>query len=831
MRSYSRFLILFIFSNIIFSANSYLQAASISIITDTNWSNITSGSGAGGKPTAADFVTVKNNASLTIDVSNATCLSLTVGEAGANNGEGFLVFKAGSVLTVVNDIILGKNEPKFGSLDMTLGGTLRVGQSFTAPDLGEFTPGLGTIEYYGTYNQPILGTAALVNNYYNLIISGGVTKTLTSSVNVTGNLTVQANTTLNSNNFLTLTSNANSNAGIGPLLNGAVVSGNVKVESWFTGGNAPNNAMRGTRTVSSPINDTSTPSVFEQLKNYMFITGNGSGFEPAPAPNSPTILKYNETVSYGAGASAQYLNINSTSSKSTPGLGFFLFYRGNRSNLSGNKLVPVNGSYAIPESFAVTYTGPINQGSVNVPSLSYTYRTEHPNDAGYNGYNLVGNPYPSTINWNSSGIIKSNIEENLISVIKPGGGMITYSNGVTTNGGPPLTDTYGTSPISTNLPYIQTGQGFYIKAKGPGAFVTFTENCKAVNNSPARLLTTSDDILMSTSNSVNEMPSDILRIFLQDSQNQDETAIVFNDNYLAEYGDADAIYFNGSTVSLSSLSADGKNLAINFMPSLKAVDEIKLAVNGTASGNLKLIFTEIPKNFAGEIVLKDEFLNTLTNLKITPVYEFLIDKSNQNTFGSNRFKVIFQPALNPEMTILNFSALKIQSNIDLSWEISNQVNTSYYIEKSTDSLNYSVIGTINAQNSSTLNFVFSDTSPNVGLNYYRLRYVTLDGKTNYSKTIPIYLLDKQSDSNFSILLFPNPASDEIKILLSQNTNPFIQLSVFNINGQHLSDSIISSINPIKLNVNHLKDGVYLLKISEPKSNKFLGSVRFIVGKK
>jgi hypothetical protein len=443
---------------------------------------------------------------------------------------------------------------------------------------------------------------------------------------------------INANGFLTLISSASKNAGINSLGPLADILGDVIVQSYFTGGAG----LRGTRTLASPVTSAVSPSVYKQLQNFMFITGSGLGGFDNPG-SSPSLYNYKESASVQDGAPAQFTAITDLNTPVLAGEGFFLLFRGDRINNPVNKLNP---PFAVPESFAVSYAGPINKGNISIPAtvLTYTNRTEDARDAAYNGYHLIGNPYPSTIDWEL--VSKVNME-NIVSIIKPGSGMITYSNGFVTNGGPPGTATATNNPVPSGLPNIQTGQGFYVRAKPGGGTITFTESCKSVLASPDRLLSKpANELLQSATVLSPEIKSkkagNFIRLELCNAKNTDETIIVFTEGGDAAYSTGDAVYFAGSTVSLSSLTADMQNVAINFMPAVDQMEEVKLKVDATAAGKVKLKFTDIhlPREF--EVFLKDDYLHTLTNVRSHCVYEFIIDKANPVTFGSARFSIILK---------------------------------------------------------------------------------------------------------------------------------------------------------------------------------------------
>ncbi len=149
---------------------------SYSITSNTNWSAIN-----GGKlPTSGDDVIIQNGATVTVDINNAACSNLTIG----SKGNGTLVFNDGSILSVSGNLTLGDNN-NTGSFIMTNGGTLMVKGNFTVNNIGNWTPGNGTIVYNGS-SQTVYS-----NKYNNLTISGNDKLSIKSSVTVNGIFSIE----------------------------------------------------------------------------------------------------------------------------------------------------------------------------------------------------------------------------------------------------------------------------------------------------------------------------------------------------------------------------------------------------------------------------------------------------------------------------------------------------------------------------------------------------------------------------------------------------------------------------------------------------------------
>ena len=75
-------------------------------------------------------------------------------------------------------------------------------------------------------------------------------------------------------------------------------------------------------------------------------------------------------------------------------------------------------------------------------------------------------------------------------------------------------------------------------------------------------------------------------------------------------------------------------------------------------------------------------------------------------------------------------ATKIEKKVLVDWAVANEIGLkNYEIERSGDGVNFSKIGEVVSRNSSIrFSNEFSDTDPQTGVNYYRIRSVQLDGQ-------------------------------------------------------------------------------------------------------
>lgn len=141
------------------------------------WASTVNGTaGSATAPTATDAVTINGGVTVTVNITNAACSSLSINPSD-NQTTGTLTFNANSTLSADN-IIIGGNGNSIGALNMTTGGTLKTTGTITTNGSNTvFTAGTGTIDYTYSGTQTI---AAL--SYNNLTISGSGTKSFGAGI-------------------------------------------------------------------------------------------------------------------------------------------------------------------------------------------------------------------------------------------------------------------------------------------------------------------------------------------------------------------------------------------------------------------------------------------------------------------------------------------------------------------------------------------------------------------------------------------------------------------------------------------------------------------------
>jgi len=250
--------------------------------------------------------------------------------------------------------------------------------------------------------------------------------------------------------------------------------------------------------------------------------------------------------------------------------------------------------------------GGLNSGSMG--SVGNATRTSPGTGS---GWNLLGNPYPSVIDWDAaSGWTKTNIDATIY--IHNGTNWSTY--------------TYGGSSTNGGSRYISMGQGFFVSvSEGVSTGTLMMDNGVRVHNGVGYLKSEID----------NE-----LKLQAVGNNFTDETVIVFNEDATLGFDSQFDAY------KLQNLEADApafysvanENLAVNVLP---AVDWVQLGFQAGVNGEYTISATEIRD--IPTVFLEDTFTGEFTDLT-SGSYTFVYS-TNDNP---NRFIVHFSPLSTPE---------------------------------------------------------------------------------------------------------------------------------------------------------------------------------------
>jgi hypothetical protein len=174
------------------------------------------------------------------------------------------------------------------------------------------------------------------------------------------------------------------------------------------------------------------------------------------------------------------------------------------------------------------------------------------------------------------------------------------------------------------------------------------------------------------------------------------------------------------------------------------------------------------------------------------------------------------------ITLLTFNAIwanERQSAALVNWSTaSEQDNDFFVVERSADGQNWQALGEVEGAGNSihTNNYQFTDEQPLSGVSYYRLRQVDFDGTTAYTHIVSL----KREINGASIVVYPNPASNQFQIAFEGFESPSANINIFDNAGRvitTLRNDVIN--NPVQIiQTANFQSGVYYIHVSSETEN-------------
>ena len=160
---------------------------------------------------------------------------------------------------------------------------------------------------------------------------------------------------------------------------------------------------------------------------------------------------------------------------------------------------------------------------------------------------------------------------------------------------------------------------------------------------------------------------------------------------------------------------------------------------------------------------------------------------------------------------LSFDAHKQGETSVLDWSTSEELNNKgFEVLRSTNGQYFEKIGWVDATTelAPVNKYQFIDAHPLRGINYYRLKQVDLDGKTDFS---PVRNLSFNS-RNFAVSVTPNPA-DEFFYVEIQTEAEFSEITLMDVTGRIVLSKKTDNTEPTTLlDVSKLSPGAYTLMV-------------------
>ena len=411
------------------------------------------------------------------------------------------------------------------------------------------------------------------------------------------------------------------------------------------------------KTVNGGLVVTGTTSVEQYLttgRNWYIsspLSAAQSGVFGAVAPSTNKLYWYDETN--GSSATLNWPQIaNNTSSLAV--------MRGYVANM------PLDGKVTF--TGGVLNTGNISTGANSVPALTRT--------AGQSkeGFNLVGNPYPSYLDWMAAIDPANTGTSNLMTTMwyrtqnpgQPTGNPVV----------PPyyVFDTYNeTANTGTNnngiavTQYIPPMQAFWVRVK-PAIDLGSTTGTLALTN--AMRSHASGTNRLKVRSAVNTAQQ-LLRLQVSNGTSSDEAIVLFNPAASNGFDDFDSPKMsNGNSAIPEIYSLAGtEQVVINGMKEMTPNLELPLGFSTGQSNSFSIKASEI-SNLSSDtrVVLKDKLLNTEQELSTGTPYSFTSGVTNT----SSRFSILFK-----SVSVINATSNVAETSSYVFRNQNNQIIVNY----------------------------------------------------------------------------------------------------------------------------------------------------------
>jgi len=286
------------------------------------------------------------------------------------------------------------------------------------------------------------------------------------------------------------------------------------------------------------------------------------------------------------------------------------------------------------DSKIYSFNGLLNNGiyTINLTNTPSGYAAK------YDGWNLIGNPYPSALDWDL--ITKSGVAN---SIYYYNGTNYSYYVAEGINEG---TGIGANMDAGTSGRYIPVGQGFMVKCLNPKGYVNFTNKART----------------HTTQSFYKSENADVIRLNVLQNSNgaKDETVIRFLDKASEVFdGDYDAYKMFGSNANipnLYSLTNGGDELAISTFQKFETFGkfEVQLGLSAQA-GTYTISASNITLLNPTSVYIEDKILNNFTDLRLN-TYTF----SHIGGDVRDRFRIVFNSHLQ-SLELLESSQINIWS--------------------------------------------------------------------------------------------------------------------------------------------------------------------------
>lgn len=496
---------------------------------------------------------------------------------------------------------------------LTMNGTVSMNSG-----AGKFIGGSTSSIVCGAAGTVYFSQSGTDNYLKNFTVNNSKTLTLGNTLNIAGGsagnygtVIIDTLATCSTGNNLVLKSTSGGTARIGK--SPGTIVGEYKVEQYFP-------AERDFRFISSPVVGGTAYQWRDEGNNNSGIgthitgaSGSSNNFD-ASTSNKPSAFYYDETnagnitniytTSTTVSDDPGWASIAGGGSSNTldNGKGYRVLIRGDRSlSLTANPAPSANVT-----TLWVKGTYPNHSTSISVTNSNRKDANNRLYDN--NGMNLIGNPFPSAIDWNV--ISRSNVDDGYVVYDRTGNSYKGW-NGSTGSAGR----------------YISANQAFFVYC----------------NNSSGGSLTINEwDKYDGVGGSIfQEKLINHLKINLMyDSSYNSDTYLHFREDAKNTKDNFDIPQMGNNGTNVATIDESNFPYNINSMGAIDSFESIPLSVQGTPAATLKLSFFDIGSFYNHKIELVDTYKKSTTPITEGLIYTFDIT-TDSLSFKNGRFFLNF----------------------------------------------------------------------------------------------------------------------------------------------------------------------------------------------
>ena len=312
---------------------------------------------------------------------------------------------------------------------------------------------------------------------------------------------------------------------------------------------------------------------------------------------------------------------------------------------------------------AVTFSGALNSGSKNITVYRTAGQTKE-------GFNLVGNPYASYLDWDQ--VTKSaSLQTSIWQRTKNGGNTWVFD---TYNSTGQLGIDNSGKRVNNHIPPMQA---FWVRVDNGNSFGSLTVNNSMLSHAGSQttgLGTVTDPVFKAPTSAV---LSSIIRLQVSNGTNTDEALIYSNSAASNSFDafDSQKMFNNSSSIAEIYTVAGAEDVAINGLNTIPYDTELALGFSTLIAGNFSIKASQISNMEAGTQVILKDYLNpsspVIADLSDGSSYSFSSEATSYNT---NRFTLIFRaPSVATGINSVN-GKVWISTNVNGQLTINGSVN-------------------------------------------------------------------------------------------------------------------------------------------------------------